>query len=54
MQMKCPICKKEVEITNPDMPFCNERCRTMDLGNWAMEKYLFSTPVEEYADEAED
>ena len=52
--MKCPICKKEVSITNPEMPFCGERCRTIDLGNWAMEKYVFSTPVEEYADEAED
>lgn len=52
--MKCPICKKEVSAHNPEMPFCSERCRTIDLGNWAMEKYTISTPVEEFADEAED
>ena len=37
--MRCPICKKEVAEGTPDFPFCSERCRTIDLGNWAMEKY---------------
>jgi endogenous inhibitor of DNA gyrase (YacG/DUF329 family) len=41
----CPICKKEVEFNNPEMPFCSERCRVIDLGNWAMEKYVVSTPA---------
>lgn len=44
--MKCPICKK-VGVT-PDaaeFPFCSERCRTIDLGNWAMEKYVISEPA---------
>lgn len=27
------------------MPFCSERCREIDLGNWAMEKYVISSPL---------
>jgi endogenous inhibitor of DNA gyrase (YacG/DUF329 family) len=37
--MKCPICKKEVPFTGPDMPFCSARCRLLDLGKWADEQY---------------
>jgi endogenous inhibitor of DNA gyrase (YacG/DUF329 family) len=44
--MKCPICKKkEVQLGDPDFPFCSERCRVIDLGNWASEKYVISTPM---------
>ena len=43
--MTCPICKKEVVPDNPATPFCSERCRIIDLGNWASEKYVISTPV---------
>ena len=43
--MKCPICKKvEVALGGPDFPFCSERCRIIDLGNWATEKYVIPTP----------
>lgn len=42
----CPICKKEVPIDDPNMPFCSDRCRLLDLGNWATEKYVISTPAE--------
>ncbi len=38
--MKCPICKKEVTLGSPEMPFCSERCRLIDLGNWASGKYV--------------
>ena len=44
--MKCPICKKAVELTDPFMPFCSERCKTIDLGNWAAEKYVIPEPLE--------
>lgn len=44
--MKCPICKKPVERTDPEFPFCSPRCRIIDLGNWASEKYVISTPLE--------
>ncbi len=42
--MKCPICKKEVDLDDPEFPFCSERCRLIDLGNWASEKYVISHP----------
>jgi endogenous inhibitor of DNA gyrase (YacG/DUF329 family) len=28
-----------------DFPFCSERCRDRDLGNWASEKYVVSDPI---------
>jgi hypothetical protein len=38
--MRCPICKKVITWEgNPDRPFCSERCRLIDLGNWAAEEY---------------
>ena len=42
--MKCPICKKPVELTNPEMPFCSERCRLIDLGDWLDERYRVAGP----------
>ncbi len=27
------------------MPFCSDRCRIVDLGNWAAEKYVVSEPI---------
>ncbi len=36
----CPACSKEVNWEeNPYHPFCSERCRTIDLGDWASEKF---------------
>ena len=46
MTVKCPICKKEVTRETPEFPFCSARCRTIDLGNWASEKYVISTPAD--------
>jgi uncharacterized protein len=42
--MKCPICKKDVQVGDPEMPFCSERCRLIDLGNWASGKYVIPGP----------
>ena len=41
----CPICKKPVESSNEDFPFCSERCRLLDLGAWASGDYRVSSPV---------
>jgi len=39
-KIKCPQCRKETTWTNnPDRPFCSERCRMLDLGQWADEEY---------------
>jgi len=43
--MICPICRKEVTRDHPEFPFCSERCRLIDLGNWASGKYVISTPI---------
>jgi endogenous inhibitor of DNA gyrase (YacG/DUF329 family) len=46
MKWKCPICQKPTDSeSTPDFPFCSERCRLTDLGNWASEKYKISEPV---------
>jgi len=46
MKHKCPICKAETDSTiHADFPFCSERCRERDLGNWATEKYVVSDPI---------
>lgn len=42
--VKCPTCKKKVEWSNKSSlrPFCSERCRLIDLGEWANETYTIS------------
>lgn len=37
----CPTCGKPVEWQpgNKYRPFCSERCRLIDLGEWAAENY---------------
>jgi endogenous inhibitor of DNA gyrase (YacG/DUF329 family) len=53
--MKCPICKKEVSRGDQEFPFCSERCRLIDLGNWASGKYVIQEPVPfSPSDESED
>lgn len=53
--MKCPICQKEVKIDDPFMPFCSDRCRLIDLGNWASGKYVIpGAATTELDDEDED
>jgi len=44
--MRCPICKKDVAFGAPQMPFCSERCQLIDLGKWADEEYVISTPLQ--------
>jgi len=46
MKHRCPACKSTTDSeTHPDFPFCGERCRLLDLGAWASEKYVVSEPV---------
>lgn len=39
--VKCPTCGKDVEWTPEQKwrPFCSERCRLIDLGEWASENH---------------
>ncbi len=41
----CPICKKPVEATAEDFPFCSDRCRVIDLGKWASGDYKIASPI---------
>jgi uncharacterized protein len=55
MKHKCPICKIETDSAiHADFPFCSERCRERDLGNWASEKYVVSEPIFNEDDLSED
>jgi uncharacterized protein len=46
MKFHCPICKKPTDSdSNSEFPFCSERCKLLDLGAWASEKYVISEPV---------
>jgi uncharacterized protein len=46
MKHNCPIFRKPVDSdVDRDFPFCSERCRLLDLGNWASEKYVVSEPL---------
>jgi endogenous inhibitor of DNA gyrase (YacG/DUF329 family) len=42
----CPRCGRPAAFTpeNEWRPFCSERCRTIDLGNWAAERYRVPEP----------
>lgn len=36
----CPKCRKhQTPADAPTWPFCSERCKIADLGDWAAEKY---------------
>ncbi|MCA1797602.1 MAG: DNA gyrase inhibitor YacG [Desulfuromonadaceae bacterium] len=40
MKIKCPVCDKYADWSdNPSRPFCSQRCRNVDLGNWFDEDY---------------
>jgi endogenous inhibitor of DNA gyrase (YacG/DUF329 family) len=54
MKYRCPICKAPTDsAVHPQFPFCSERCRLFDLGNWASEKYVVSEPVFDEEDHEE-
>ncbi|HEY7679468.1 MAG TPA: DNA gyrase inhibitor YacG [Terriglobia bacterium] len=41
---RCPICRRNVKRSDPNFPFCSDRCRGIDLGRWASESYRVATP----------
>jgi endogenous inhibitor of DNA gyrase (YacG/DUF329 family) len=51
--VKCPTCGRPVEWSEASKfrPFCSERCKMIDLGAWAAERYVVSGGP---ADEADD
>ncbi|SPD65841.1 conserved hypothetical protein [Cupriavidus taiwanensis] len=55
--VKCPTCGTEVAwvTENKFRPFCSERCKQIDLGAWASEKYVIGgKPGESSPDRSEN
>ena len=52
--VECPTCGKKVEWTEASTfrPFCSMRCKQIDLGAWAEEKYVI--PAANPANERDD
>jgi hypothetical protein len=52
--VKCPTCKRLIEYSpdNKWRPFCSERCKLIDLGQWAAEKHAI--PVESVDEETRE
>lgn len=54
IEVSCPICARKVEWspTQKFKPFCSERCKMIDLGDWATEAY--KVPCQPVDDDAFD
>ena len=46
-QLPCPQCKGKADISKKNMfrPFCSERCKLIDLGEWANEEKVIQRPI---------
>lgn len=53
--VECPSCGRPVPWTESSRwrPFCSERCRLIDLGAWASERYGIPTEAEESEEPSE-
>jgi endogenous inhibitor of DNA gyrase (YacG/DUF329 family) len=56
VQVKCPCCGKlsAWNQENEARPFCSERCKLIDLGAWASDRYAISGAVTDDDDAAPD
>ncbi len=55
--VNCPTCFKKVTwvAANTYRPFCSERCKLLDLGDWANDKFVIpGEPVSIHQDELPD
>ena len=52
LKVACPTCsQKKPYPGNPARPFCSERCRLIDLGEWASESYRVAGSSEPFSEE---
>jgi len=51
----CPTCGKSVvwSATSKWRPFCSERCRLIDLGEWLSENHRIPESIEDYPTDGE-
>jgi endogenous inhibitor of DNA gyrase (YacG/DUF329 family) len=54
--VQCPTCGDQVvwSSASPYRPFCSERCKNIDLGAWASERYTISAEPEDGAEGSSD
>jgi endogenous inhibitor of DNA gyrase (YacG/DUF329 family) len=54
-RLKCPQCGKAIVWSSdyPFRPFCCERCRLIDLGQWFMEENRIAAEIETETELAE-
>lgn len=57
--MQCPRCGKPMPGARvgdpPSFPFCSQRCKLVDLGQWLDEDHRISTPLpDDAAPDGED
>ncbi|MDH5446355.1 MAG: DNA gyrase inhibitor YacG [Gammaproteobacteria bacterium] len=58
-RVKCPSCGKQIEWSPEQKwrPFCSDRCRLIDLGDWANESHRIPgeeiIPEEQFSDKEE-
>jgi len=48
ISVNCPTCTKQVDWLPEQVwrPFCSERCKLIDLGEWASESYSIDGDTE--------
>ncbi len=56
IEVKCPICSTKFNYYSSEYrPFCREKCKMIDLGNWFNEKYTVEgEPSQQALDEILD
>jgi len=52
--VRCPTCKKDVAPEGKAFPFCSERCRLVDLGNWLDGRYRIASQNDERKPDGSD
>jgi uncharacterized protein len=52
--VKCPGCGATAHWSDENRyrPFCSERCKLIDLGAWASDRYAIADPTADRADES--
>lgn len=53
LEVKCPTCNKAVvwNSGSPWRPFCSERCKLIDLGEWASESHRIAGSTADFAED---
>jgi len=53
IQVLCPNCQQTVLWAKESVfkPFCSERCKMIDLGDWASEKHAIAGEDVQYVDQ---